>query len=121
MSLTFPLCFRFIAIKWTFNVALHQPATSSSVYNNEPSLWGNHYATDGVVPPTGTGIFSTHYEQQPWLMVTLNGLQMITFVRVFNRRDSVGKLFHDYSLKQTNYCKKFIVNFFLSKENDFMT
>ena len=90
MIRTFALCFRFIAIKWTFNAALRRPATYSSVYNDDPYLLSNNFVTDGNVRP-GQGTFSTDYEQQPWVMITLNGLQMITFVRVFNRRDSFGK------------------------------
>ena len=90
MIRTFAFCFRFIAIKWTFNAALRRPATYSSVYNDDSYLLRNNFDTDGNVLP-GQGTFSTHYEQQPWVMITLNGLQMITFVRVFNRRDSFGK------------------------------
>ena len=80
------------AIKWKTNAALSRPTTSSSVYNGDSSLWGAHYATNGVRSPTGIYIFSSHFEMSPWLKVQLIGSNMITFVRVYNRRDRAGKL-----------------------------
>ena len=80
------------AIKWKTNEALSRPATSSSVYGGDSSLWGAHYATNGARSLISTEIFASQSEMSPWLKVQLIGLKMITFVRVYNRRDMVGKL-----------------------------
>ena len=80
------------AMKWKTNEALSRPATSSSVNGNNSSLWGAHYATNGARSLILTEIFASQSETSPWLKVQLIGLKMITFVRVYNRRDIVGKL-----------------------------
>ena len=82
-----------IAIKWKTNAALSRPTTSSSVYYGDSILWGAHYATNGAMSPAGIYIFSSHFEMSPWLKVQMIGPNMVTFVRVYNRRDKVGKLF----------------------------
>ena len=67
-------------------------STSSSVNENNPSNWGSHFATDGMMPLSSVNIFATDYEQTPWLMVTLDKNSTIELVRVFNRRDGHGTL-----------------------------
>ena len=84
--------FELTAIKWKTNEALSRPATSSSVYGGDSSLWGAHYATNGARSLISTEIFASQSETSPWLKVQLIGLKMITFVRVYNRRDMLGKL-----------------------------
>ena len=81
-----------IAIKWKTNAALSRPTFSSSVYGSDSSLWGAHYATNGAISAIGTGIFASDYEMSPWLKIQLKDSKMITFVRVYNRRDMLGKL-----------------------------
>ena len=80
------------AIEWKTNAALSRPATSSSVYFNESIKWGVDYATNGARSPTSSNFFHSDNEMSPWLKVHLIRSEMITFVRVYNRRDQEGKL-----------------------------
>nr|XP_022301719.1 uncharacterized protein LOC111109769 isoform X2 [Crassostrea virginica] len=89
----------YYAIKWKTNEALSRPATSSSVYGGDTMKWGPVYATNGARSPTGTNIFHSQPETSPWLKVHLIGSKMITFVRVYNRRDAVGERFHDVAVE----------------------
>ena len=89
---TYLICFcLLIAIKWKTNAALSRPTTSSSVYGSDISVWGAHFATNGAISAIFSEIFASDYEMYPWLKVQLIGSKMITFVRVYNRRDKVGK------------------------------
>ena len=81
-----------IAIKWKTNAALSRPTTSSSVYGSDISVWGAHFATNGAISAISTGIFASDPEMSPWLKIQLKDSKMITFVRVYNRRDMLGKL-----------------------------
>ena len=81
-----------IAIKWKTNAALSRPVTSSSLYFNESIKWGPHYATNGARSPIEREIFASHFEMSPWLKIQLIDPKSITFVRVYNRRDMLGKL-----------------------------
>ena len=76
-----------IAINWKTNASLSRPTTSSSVYmyNGESSLWGAQQMERWVPQEY---IFNSHSEMSPWLKVQLIGFKMITFVRVYNRRDA---------------------------------
>lgn len=66
---------------------------SSSVYSNDPSLWGTQYATDGLHSfYKNTFIFESQLETSLWIMVTLDGPLLLSFVRVYNRGDCCGKL-----------------------------
>ena len=98
------------AIKWKTNEALSQPATSSSVYGNDSSLRGAHYATNGAKSLVSTEIFASQPETSPWLKVQLIGLQMITFVRVYNRRDVLGKLLERCLINSSHTCGLFLIN-----------
>lgn len=70
-----------------------RPSTASSVYSNDPSLWGTQYATDGLHSfYKNTFIFESQLETSPWIMVTLDGPLLLSFVRVYNRGDCCGKL-----------------------------
>ena len=80
------------AIKWKTNEALSRPATSSSVHVGDTMKWGPVYATNGARSPTSTNIFHSQPETSPWLKVHFIGSEMITFVRVYNRRDIAGKV-----------------------------
>lgn len=61
---------------------------------NDHSLWGPGYATDGLHSFKGsTQIFASQFETSPWIMVTLDGPILISFVRVYNRADGLGKLY----------------------------
>ena len=80
------------AIKWKTNEALSRTATSSSVYGGDTMKWGPVYATNGARSTTSTNNFHSQPETSPWLKVHLIRSEMITFVRVYNRRDTVGKV-----------------------------
>lgn len=74
------------------NAAFLRPSTASSVYSDNPSLWGTQYATDGLHSfYRNTQIFVSQLETSPWIMVTLDGPLLISFVRVYNRGDCCGK------------------------------
>lgn len=80
-------------IKEKRNAALLRPSNASSVYSNDPSLWGTQYATDGLHSfYKNTHIFESQLETSPWIMVTLDGPLLLSFVRVYNRGDCCGKL-----------------------------
>lgn len=80
-------------IKEKRNAALLRPSTASSVYSNDPSLWGTQYATDGLHSfYKNTFIFESQLETSPWIMVTLDEPLLLSFVRVYNRGDCCGKL-----------------------------
>ncbi|XP_078332797.1 uncharacterized protein LOC111109421 isoform X3 [Crassostrea virginica] len=87
------------AIKWKTNAALSRPTTSSSVYGSDISVWGAHFATNGAISAIFSEIFASDNEMYPWLKVQLIGSKMITFVRVYNRRDKVGERFHDVAVE----------------------
>lgn len=73
------------------NAAFLRPSTASSVYSDNPSLWGTQYATDGLHSfYRNTQIFVSQLETSPWIMVTLDGPLLISFVRVYNRGDCCG-------------------------------
>lgn len=75
------------------NAAYMRPSSASSVYSNNPSLWGTSYATDGLHSfVKGTEIFASGWEIAPWITITLDGPLVISFVRVYNRDDGGGKL-----------------------------
>lgn len=82
------------------NAALLRPSIASSVYGNNPSLWGTGYATDGLHSfIKDTDIFASEWEIAPWIMITLDEPLQISFVRVYNREDSLGKLCSRHVLK----------------------
>nr|XP_022339773.1 uncharacterized protein LOC111134714 [Crassostrea virginica] len=89
----------YYAIKWKKNEALSRPATSSSVYGGDTMKWGPVYATNGARSPTSTNIFHSQPETSPWLKVHLIRSEMITFVRVYNRRDQGEERFHDVAVE----------------------
>ena len=72
--------------------------------------WGPVYATNGARSPTSTNIFHSQPETSPWLKVQLIGLQMITFVRVYNRRDVLGKLLERCLINSSHTCGLFLIN-----------
>lgn len=81
------------AIKEKRNAAFLRPSTASSVYSDNPSLWGTQYATDGLHSfYRNTQIFVSQLETSPWIMVTLDGPLLISFVRVYNGGDCCGNL-----------------------------
>lgn len=107
------------------NAAFLRPSTASSVYSDNPSLWGTQYATDGLHSfYRNTQIFVSQLETSPWIMVTLDGPLLISFVRVYNRGDCCGNLcllfflfcifisffFHLYSLSCYLFVEKNITN-----------
>lgn len=113
------------AIKEKRNAAFLRPSTASSVYSDNPSLWGTQYATDGLHSfYRNTQIFVSQLETSPWIMVTLDGPLLISFVRVYNRGDCCGNLcllfflfcifisffFHLYSLSCYLFVEKNITN-----------
>ena len=63
-----------------------------------------------MIPLKATEIFSSNFQDQPWLMVTLNDVQMITFVRVFNRRDSTGELSYGSSFNLTHISPQMLLH-----------
>lgn len=67
------------------NAALHKLPLASSVLQNASSLWGPTYATDGIFQTTGTEIFHSAQEVSPWLMIALQEISTISFLRVYNR------------------------------------
>ena len=98
------------AIKWKTNEALSRPATSSSVYAGDTMKWGPVYATNGARSPTGTNIFHSQPETSPWLKVHLIRSEMITFVRVYNRRDQGGKLLSRWLINSIHTSGCFLTN-----------
>ena len=67
------------------NAALHKLPLASSVLQNAISLWSPAYATDGIIQTTGTEIFHSAQEMSPWLMIALQEITTISFLRVYNR------------------------------------
>ena len=113
----FPLRFFFSARSSSLTAASAKTSTSSSVNENNPSNWGSHFATDGIMPVSSVNIFATDYEQTPWLTVTLDKPSTIELVRVFNRRDGHGTLNTDkYNYKYIHVyisCQLFIALFLI--------
>ena len=99
-----------IAIKWKTNAALYRSTTSSSVYGSDSSLWGAHFATNGAISAIFSEIFASDYEMSPWLKVLFEDSKMITFVRVYNRRDVLGKLFKRFLIYSLHISEKFFMN-----------
>lgn len=90
------------------NAVLLLSSTASSVYSNEPSLWGPGYATDGLHSlKRGTEIFASQWETSPWIMVTLDRLLLLSFVRVYNREDGDGDRFHDVAFEVSTHGTSF--------------
>lgn len=75
------------------NAAYMRSSSASSVYGNNYALWNPVYATDGLYSfQNGIEIFASEWETAPWIMITLDGPQVISFVRVYNKDDCCGKL-----------------------------
>nr|XP_019921590.2 uncharacterized protein LOC109618402 [Crassostrea gigas] len=84
------------------NAAYMRPSSASSVYGNNPSLWGTRYATDGLHSfRKGTEIFASEWEIAPWITITLDGPLVISFVRVYNIDDGGGDRFHDVAFEMS--------------------
>lgn len=61
----------------------------SSVFGAMHSSWGAHYATDGILQ-TGRPFFHSDFEATPWIMIDLQQISHIIFIRVYNRGDGGG-------------------------------
>ena len=89
MLVKFHHLFLFSEIKWGNNAALNKPPEVSSVYLALNSYWGAHYATDGILQ-TGRPFFHSGFEATPWIMIDLQQISHIIFIRVYNRGDGDG-------------------------------
>lgn len=82
------------------NAAYMRSSSASSVYGNNYALWNPVFATDGLYSfQNGIEIFASEWETAPWIMITLDGPLVISFVRVYNRDDCCGDRFHDVAFE----------------------
>lgn len=68
------------------NLALHKPATQSSIYGNNSATYGPQIGVDGNMDESLTaGFFHTGLENAPWWQVDLQNVYAISEIRLYNR------------------------------------
>ena len=72
-------------LEWRNNSAISKLPAVSSIFHNSGSEWGPCYATDGLFQTGENQIFHSDFEINPWMMIDLQEIFLILFIRVFNR------------------------------------
>ena len=72
-------------LEWRNNSAISKLPAVSSIFQDSGSEWGPHYATDGLFQTGENKIFHSEFETNPWMMIDLQEILLLSFIRVFNR------------------------------------
>ena len=79
------ICICLSELEWRNNSANYKLPVVSSIFHDLGSEWGPHYATDGLFQTGENKIFHSEFATNPWMMIDLQEILLISFIRVFNR------------------------------------
>ena len=63
---------------------------ASSVWLNNPDVWGEHFAIDGIYSTTNGNLFRSSRQDHPWLQWHFGETTTVKAVRIRNRVDCCG-------------------------------
>ena len=72
-------------------LVIHSAAiTASSVWLDNPEVWGAQFAIDGIYSEKGQFLFRSSRQDYPWLQWHLGSIMLVWRVRIRNRVDCCG-------------------------------
>ena len=71
---------------------------SSSVWLDNPRIWGPHFAIDGIYSKTNGRLFRSSRQDRPWLQWHLGKTTTLKALRIRNRADCCGRELRDIEI-----------------------